>query len=452
MIYFFFSSRRRHTRCGWSRRSWRRSSVSTLTLPRWFARTRSAGSAPPSSRSKLRIGIPRVLNLWNTHQFWMGFLTALGVDPRNVVFSSDTSEEQGRQFGKGRGTVDCCYPVKCISGHYGELLFGQKQKLDILLSPMIYNLPSFLSGHVAKSLTCPRVMAAPENIKAGFIKEQDAFAEAGITYVTPFVSLDEPLLVPKQLFPVMRDALPGLTYGETGRAVDAGFRALRDFSDRLRKKSREVLEWCARENRACLMVIARPYHMDPGIGHEIEVDLQAYGYPILWMQYFPIDDDLMDWAFGDDVRAGHIKSAFDIRDVWPSSYSSNTNEILWGAKAAARIPWIACVVRMSSYEGGMDQPTYTPVRQILDRSGTLFFSFQDLDSTKPAGSLKIRVETITHYLERYAADIVARKKATMPPGCPLLSSEGASAAPSETSPRSDCAGKAGARTTPQTAR
>jgi len=107
---------------------------------------------------------------------------------------------------------------------------------------------------------------------------------------------------------------------------------------------------------------------------------------------------------------------------------------------------------MSSYECGMDQPTYTPVQQIVERSGTLFFSFQDLDSTKPAGSVKIRVETITHYLERYAADIVARKKATMPPGCPLLSSEGASAAPSETSPSSDCAGKAGARTTPQTAR
>jgi predicted nucleotide-binding protein (sugar kinase/HSP70/actin superfamily) len=350
----------------------------------------------------------------------MGFLTSLGVDPRNVVFSSDTSEEQGRQYGKGRGTVDCCYPVKCISGHYGELLFGQKQKLDILLSPMIYNLPSFLSGHVAKTLTCPRVMAAPENIKAGFIKESDAFADAGIKYVSPFVSLDEPLLVPKQLFEGMRDAIPGLTHEETAKAADAGFRALREFSERLRKKSREVLEWCAREDRACLMVIARPYHMDPGIGHEIEVDLQAYGYPILWMQYFPIDADLMDWAFGDDVRAGHIKSPLDIRDVWPSSYSSNTNEILWGAKVAARIPWIACVVRMSSYECGMDQPTYTPVQQIVERSGTLFFSFQDLDSTKPSGSVKIRVETITHYLEKYAAAIISRKKAAAPPGCPLV--------------------------------
>ncbi len=35
-------------------------------------------------------------------------------------------------------------------------------------------------------------MAAPENIKAGFMKERDVFAEQGIRYAAPFVSLDEP--------------------------------------------------------------------------------------------------------------------------------------------------------------------------------------------------------------------------------------------------------------------
>jgi hypothetical protein len=29
------------------------------------------------------------------------------------------------------------------------------------------------------------------------------------------------------------------------------------------------------------------------------------------------------------------------------------------------------------------------------------------------------VETITHYLEKYAAGIIEKKKAAMPPGCPL---------------------------------
>lgn len=161
------------------------------------------------------------------------------------------------------------------------------------------------------------------------------------------------------------------------------------------------------------MVLAQPYHMDAGIGHEIEADLQAYGYPILWMQYFPVDDDLMEWIFGDEVHAGVIRSPFDVSDVWPSSYSANTNEVLWGAKVAARVPWVSCAIRPTSYECGMDQPTFTPVQQIVERSGTLFFSFQELDSTKPAGSIKIRVETIAYYLERSSQQIIERKRAAM---------------------------------------
>ena len=367
----------------------------------------------------MRIGIPRVLNLWSTHQFWIGFFDALGVDARHLEFSSDSSEDQAREFGKGRGTVDCCYPVKCISGHYGELLARAKHhKIDVLFSPMIYSLPSYLNGNVVASLACPRVMAAPENTKAGFLKEKDVFAEQGVQHVAPMVSLGDAPLVPKQLHAALSEVLQ-ITYKETQRAVEAGYDALNAFSADLRAKARATLEQCAATDKPCILVLARPYHMDPGIGHEIEVDLQAYGYPVIWTQYLPTDADLLDWMFKADVDAGHIKSPLDIADVWPSSYSANTNEILWAAKFAARMPWIACVVRLSSYECGMDQPTYSPVQQIVERSGTLFFSFQDLDSTKPAGSVKIRVETIAYYLEKYRANIVAAKKAAAPPGCPL---------------------------------
>ncbi|TAK39741.1 MAG: activase [Betaproteobacteria bacterium] len=411
----------------------------TPTLLNWFVKAPSGslrlrfspgrGKAPETiapeppatakPRGELRVGIPRVLNLWSTHQFWIGFLNALGIDGRHIEFSSDTSEEQAREFGKGRGTVDCCYPVKCISGHFGELIANRKRKIDLLFSPMVYSLPSYLNGHVAASLTCPRVMAAPENIKAGFLKEKDVFAEHGIRYAAPLVSLADAPLVPKQLYEGLKDAIAGLTLGETKQATRAGFDALEVFNRAARAKSRAILEQCAREGRPALLVVARPYHMDPGIGHEIETDLQAYGYPVLWAQYLPTDGDLLEWMFRPDIEAGHIRSGLDIADVWPSSYSANTNEILWGAKFAARMPWIACVVRLSSYECGMDQPTYSPVQQIVERSGTLFFSFQDLDSTKPAGSVKIRVETIAHYLQKYAAEIIAKKVAAGPEGCPL---------------------------------
>ena len=154
----------------------------------------------------------------------------------------------------------------------------------------------------------------------------------------------------------------------------------------MRAKSREILAHCAREGRPCALVLARPYHMDPGIGHEIEGHVQAEGFPILWMQYFPIDEDLLEWLFGPDLEAGRINHPLEVSDVWLSSYSSNTNEIMWGAKVAARVPWITCVLRLSSYECGMDQPTYTPVQKIVEASGTLFFKFGDLDATKPRGA------------------------------------------------------------------
>lgn len=378
-------------------------------------------------RGQIRIGIPRTLNQWSTHQFWLGFFGALGIT--KIDFSSDTSEEQAREYGKGRGTVDCCYPVKCISGHYGEFLARKPhRRVDILFSPMIYSLPSPLDGHVQASLVCPRVMAAPENIKAGFLKEKDAFAEHGIRYVTPLVYLGDRPIVPKQMYEGLRDVIPNLTMVETKKAVAAGFEALDSFTASMRRKSREIIEHCMRENRPCILVVGRPYHMDPGIGHEIEVDIQAYGYPVLWSQYLPTDPDLLNWLFRDDLEAGYIQSPFDIADVWPSSYSANTNEILWAVKFAARMPWIACVVRLASYECGMDQPTYSPVQQVVERSGTLFFSFQDLDSTKPAGSVKIRVETIAHYLGRYAPDIIEKKKAALRGELPLRAQDGQAAA------------------------
>ena len=113
--------------------------------------------------------------------------------------------------------------------------------------------------------------------------------------------------------------------------MQKGFEAFDTFVARLRDSGRQILEQCARAGKPCLLVVARPYHMDPGIGHEIEVDLQAYGYPVLWAQYLPTDPVLLEWMFGADIRDGHIKSHFDINDVWPSSYSANTNEILWHA-------------------------------------------------------------------------------------------------------------------------
>ena len=70
----------------------------------------------------------------------------------------------------------------------------------------------------------------------------------------------------------------------------------------------------------------------------------------------------------------------------------------------------------------MDQPTYTPTQRIVEATGTLFFKFGDLDSTKPAGGIRIRIETIVHYLAKYSDKIIEKKLSLLPKDCPLMES------------------------------
>jgi len=58
---------------------------------------------------------------------------------------------------------------------------------------------------VLDTVTCTRVMAGPENIKAGFLKERDLFAENGIVYASPFVSLGDRDMVTGQLYPALQE-------------------------------------------------------------------------------------------------------------------------------------------------------------------------------------------------------------------------------------------------------
>src|SRR4029078_5480302 len=98
-----------------------------------------------------------------------------------------------------------------------------------------------------------------------------------------------------------------------------------------------------------------------------------------------------------------------IDDVWKNSYSENTTQKVWAAKYTARHPNLVAL-ELSSFKCGHDAPIYTVVQEIVERSGTPYFSFKDIDENKPTGSIKIRVETIGYFLKRYREDMIAKNK------------------------------------------
>jgi hypothetical protein len=52
------------------------------------------------------------------------------------------------------------------------------------------------------------------------------------------------------------------------------------------------------------------------------------------------------------------------------------------------------------------------IEGIIEQSGTPYFCFKDLDENKPAGSIRIRVETIDYFLRRYREEVIRKRKAS----------------------------------------
>jgi predicted nucleotide-binding protein (sugar kinase/HSP70/actin superfamily) len=139
-------------------------------------------------------------------------------------------------------------------------------------------------------------------------------------------------------------------------------------------------------------------------------EFQKLGYPVFSQNTLPTDEDLLERLFGDEVRAGLVSSPLDISDAWKNSYSCSTNHKVWAAKFTARHPNLVAL-EISSFKCGHDAPIYGVIEGIIEKSGTPYFCFKDLDENKPSGSIRIRVETIDYFLRRYREEIIRKRKA-----------------------------------------
>jgi predicted CoA-substrate-specific enzyme activase len=361
------------------------------------------------ARATHRVGMPKVLNMYYYAPMFSAYLESLGVQPENIIYSDFTSQELYRT-GAGRGAIDPCFPSKIGIPHVYNLVFQKHQKkpLNTIFFPMIDTLHQPLKN-CSGSNACPTVTATPNAVKAAFTKEADVFAENGIQYLDPILNIHDTKLFGLQMWETWGPVL-GLSEDENERACAAAYKAFDDYDADLKKRAREMLDQLERENRLGIVMLGRVYHHDPGLNHEIMEEFQKLGYPVFSQSYLPMDEDLLDRLFGEEVRAGNITHALDIKDVWKNAYSASTNQKIWAAKFTARHPNLVAL-EISNFKCGHDAPIYTVIEDIIENSGTPYFAFKDLDENKPTGSIKIRVETIDYFLKRYREDLLKKADA-----------------------------------------
>jgi predicted CoA-substrate-specific enzyme activase len=360
-------------------------------------------------RERIRIGIPRVLTMYQNAPFFSAYLESLGVRSENLVYSDVTTDEMYRE-GSRRGAIDPCFPAKVVIAHIHNLIQKHHGRgpLDVIFLPMIDAHDSPIVNTTAAN-ACSTVIAAPQTARAMFIKERDVFSEHGIEYLYPILDLSNPELLARQLLRALGETL-GLGPQENDRAVEQGYEALRGWDRRIRTRGGEVLERLEREERLGIVMLGRSYHHDPGLNHGVFREFQKLGYPILSQDTLPMEPAILDRLFGEEVRDGIIRHPLDVSDVWKHSYIASTAMKLWAAKFVARHPNLVAV-EISNFKCGHDAPVNQVVERIIESAGLPFFSFRDVDENKPSGSFKVRIETIHYFLERHRESLLGRCEA-----------------------------------------
>src|SRR4029077_427834 len=203
-----------------------------------------------AARRKVRIGIPRVLNIYSTGPWIRTYFESIGIPKQNVVFSDETTEEMWVAGGK-YGSIDPCYPSKVAQAHIHNLLFVQheppKKALKYIFFPILTHVNNFVADTMDNA-SCPIVAGAPDVMKAAFTKEVDFFATRNIEYLDPSLSFMEPTLMARRMFETFAPRL-GITEDENDHACREAWKALDTFDRDVQEKGRAILETVEAEDR-----------------------------------------------------------------------------------------------------------------------------------------------------------------------------------------------------------
>lgn len=318
----------------------------------------------PEFEGKLRIGIPRVLNMYEDFPFWFTFFNQLGCE---VVLSDYTTKDQ---YNKAIDTIPsdtACYPAKAVHGHIRDLAQAQ---VDLIWYPCIQHGPKEFSRD--NNYHCPMVISYPELIRNNM---QDVMGK------TPFYAPFLPLADKKSLVPALVKALKELPFSksEISSAVDAAWAEQEKCKADYREMTKKTVSRLVAEQVPTIVLAGRPYHLDSGINHGIPELITSLGMAVL------TEDGVA--PLGKDIK--HLR----VVDQW--SYHSR---LYHAAEFVSRTEGFQ-IVELNSFGCGLDSIVADQVNDILSAKHKIH-TLLKIDEGTNLGAVTIRLRSLQSVMER----------------------------------------------------
>src|SRR5680860_919145 len=328
------------------------------------------------------IGIPRVLNIYEDYPFWFTFFTELGYQ---VVISGRSSKDI---YELGMDTIpseSACYPAKLVHGHIANLVKKGINKIFYPCIPYAQKEDPTADNHY----NCPIVTSYPETINANM----DLLREPNITFYHPFLPMDMPSRMVKRLAEEL--VSEGIPKPEIASALDKAYAEQDKYKAEVRTKGEETLHYIRENNIKGIVLVGRPYHIDPEINHGIPEMIGSYGFAIL------SEDSIQ--------HLGKVARPLRVVDQWvyhsreysAASYVSEQRDLE--------------LIQLNSFGCGLDAVTTDQIKEILEAYGKIYTVLK-IDEINNLGAARIRLRSLIAAInERDKKNFIPKKLYDKPP-------------------------------------
>lgn len=306
------------------------------------------------------VGIPLVLNIYDTLPYWHAFFTELDIP---IELSDQTTK---RIYEKGQSTIPSdtvCYPAKIIHGHIINLL--EKGIETIFYPVMPFN--NVEKAHADNHFNCPVVAHYPELLDANI----DVLAK--YNYLKPYVafSKNDRQLV-QILFETLAPVYPDIKKGDIKKAIKKGYVAYEEFQKMIQKTGEEYLAFMEEHNKPGIILAGRPYHIDPGINHGIDTLATSLGLVVL-----------------NEECVSHLAQSTDLNIVNQWTFHNRMYDSATFSTQRKNIEF----VQLISFGCGLDAITSDELREILEKENCNYTGIK-IDEISNLGAVKIRLRSL----------------------------------------------------------
>jgi predicted CoA-substrate-specific enzyme activase len=311
-----------------------------------------------SEAARGRVGIPRVLNMYENYPFWFTFFTKL----KYQVVLSPLSNRKIYEMGiESIPSESECYPAKLAHGHVEWLI---KQNVDFIFYPaLFYERNEFDEAN--NHYNCPIVTSYSENIK----NNVEAIGHGEVVFKNPFMSFREPSLILQSL----EKEFPDIPADELKEAVNTAWQELDSVRKDMSRKGEEVLAYLEKNHVRGIVLAGRPYHIDPEINHGIPELINSYGIAVL------TEDAISHLA--------KPERPLIVSDQW--MYHSR----LYAAASYVKTRDDLDLIQLNSFGCGLDAVTTDQVNDILTDSGKIYTCLK-IDEVNNLGAARIRIRSL----------------------------------------------------------